>query len=50
MDMMVSDDASASDVSDKIKEILYAKATEKIDAVKPKVAADFLLMMKLKMK
>jgi len=39
MDMMVSDDASASDVSDKIKEILYAKATEKIDAVKPKVAA-----------
>ena len=26
MDMIVSDEASASDISDKIKEILYAKA------------------------
>ena len=31
MDMMV-DDASSSTISDKIKEILYAKTAEKVDA------------------
>ena len=34
IDMMVAD-KSANDVSDKIKEILYAKSAEKVDASKP---------------
>ncbi len=38
MDMMVAD-ASASDISDKIKEILYTKSAEKVDAVRPGVGA-----------
>ena len=36
MDMMV-DDASATAISDKIKEILYTKSAEKIDAARPLV-------------
>ena len=39
MDMLVGDEASPSDVSDKIKEILYAKASAKVDAVRPAVGA-----------
>jgi len=39
MDMMMSGEGSATAVSDKIKEILYAKAAEKIDAAKPAVGA-----------
>ena len=39
MDMMV-DDASSAAVSDKIKEILYAKTAEKIDAARPLVGAE----------
>ena len=38
MDMMVAD-ASASDISDKIKEILYTKSAEKVDAVRPAAGA-----------
>ncbi len=38
IDMMVAD-KSANDVSDKIKEILYAKSAEKVDASKPNVGA-----------
>lgn len=37
LDMIIAD-SSASDVSDKIKEILYSKAAERIDAAKPHVA------------
>lgn len=37
MDMMVSDE-SASQISDKIKDILYGKAAERIDAFRPMVA------------
>ena len=37
MDMMVADD-SASQVSDKMKEILYAKSTERVDAYRKDVA------------
>ena len=37
MDMMVSDD-SPSQISDKIKDILYGKAAERIDAFRPMVA------------
>ena len=37
---LIATDASASDVSDKIKERLYAKAAEYVDAARPVVAAD----------
>ena len=37
MDMMVSDE-SPSQISDKIKDILYGKAAERIDAYRPMVA------------
>ena len=37
MDMLVGGESSPSDVSDKIKEILYAKASAKVDAVRPSV-------------
>jgi len=35
---MIIADESPSQVSDKIKEILYAKSAEKIDAIRPEVA------------
>ena len=38
MDMMV-DDASSAAISDKIKEILYTKSAEKVNAVRPSVGA-----------
>ena len=38
MDMIISDE-SPSNISDKIKDILFAKSAEKIDAVKGSVAA-----------
>ncbi len=38
MDMILAD-KSPSDISDKIKEILFAKSAEKINAVRPEVAA-----------
>ena len=37
---LIATDASASDVSDKIKDALMAKAAARIDAFKPAVAAD----------
>ena len=37
MDMIAADD-SASQVSDKIKDILYAKSAERVDAYKPTAA------------
>ena len=37
---LIATDASASDISDKIKERLYAKAAEYIDAARPVVGAD----------
>ena len=37
MDMIAADD-SASQVSDKIKDILYAKSAERVDGYKPNVA------------
>ena len=39
MDMMVAD-ASSSDISDKIKEILYTKSAEMIDTARPLVGAE----------
>jgi hypothetical protein len=38
MDMIAADD-SASDISDKIKEILFSKSAERIDEVRPIVAS-----------
>ena len=38
MDMITAND-SAANVSDKIKEILYTKSAEKVDAVRPTVGA-----------
>ena len=38
MDMIVADE-SPSNISDKIKELLFAKSAEKIDAFRPNVAA-----------
>ena len=37
IDLMVTD-ASASEVSDKIKDVLFNKSAEKIDTFKPEVA------------
>ena len=39
MDMMVAD-ANASDISDKIKEILYTKSAEMIDTARPLIGAE----------
>ena len=36
---LIGSDASASDVSDKIKDVLYAKAAQRIDAIRPTVGA-----------
>jgi hypothetical protein len=37
IDMIVTDE-NASDISDKIKEILYAKSAENLESLKPYVA------------
>ena len=39
MNAMLDKGASANDVSDKIKEILFAKSAQRIDTSKPDVAA-----------
>lgn len=39
MDMLVADE-SPSQISDKVKEILFAKAAERVDAYRPVVAGD----------
>ena len=36
---LIATDASASSISDKIKDILYAKAAERVDLARPEVAA-----------
>ena len=36
---MIAGESSPSDVSDKIKEILFSKASEKINSVRPEVTA-----------
>lgn len=38
MDMIVADE-SPSQISDKIKEILFTKASDKVDALRPEVSA-----------
>ena len=39
MDMIIAD-KSPSDISDKIKDMLYAKSAEKVDSFRPEVASD----------
>ena len=36
---LIATDGTPSDVSEKIKELLYAKAAERVDAARPEVAA-----------
>ena len=36
---MITTDESPSQISDKIKEVLFAKSAERIDAYRPKVAS-----------
>jgi len=43
LDMIVGDE-SPSQISDKIKELLFTKAAEKIDEVRPEVANKFFDM------
>ena len=40
---LIATDAAANDISDKIKEALYAKAADKIDASRNTVGASCLL-------
>ena len=35
---LIATDASASEISDKMKELMYAKASERIEAIRPTVA------------
>ena len=36
---LIASDQSSNDISDAIKDALYAKSSEKIDALKPRVSA-----------
>ena len=38
MDLLVGAESSPTEVSDKIKELLFAKSAEKIDAYRPSVS------------
>jgi len=39
MNLLVQDDPSSAQISDQIKDILFAKSAEKIEAIRPEVAA-----------
>jgi hypothetical protein len=36
---LIATDSSASEISDKIKDVLFAKAAERVDAARPLVAS-----------
>ena len=36
---LIGSDSSAADISDKIKDVLYAKASERINTIRPTVGA-----------
>tara|TARA_B100000287_G_C20183195_1_gene603014 strand:+ start:228 stop:413 length:186 start_codon:yes stop_codon:yes gene_type:complete len=36
---LIATDSSASDISDKIKDMLYAKSAERIEGMKPDIAS-----------
>jgi len=42
LDMIIAD-KSPSQVSDKIKELLFAKSAERIDTVRPEIAASMFM-------
>lgn len=35
---LIATDSSSSDISDKIKEVLYAKSAEKIEGIRPEIS------------
>ena len=35
---LIATDSSASEISDKIKDVLFAKAAERVDALRPEIA------------
>jgi hypothetical protein len=39
MNLLVQDDPSSAQISDQIKDILFSKSAEKIEAIRPNVAA-----------
>ena len=39
MDLLIRPDESSSQISDKIKDVLFAKSAERIEAIRPQVAA-----------
>ena len=39
MDLLVTDEPSSAQISDKIKDILFAKTAEKVGEMRPQVAA-----------
>ena len=40
MDLMSADNASASEISDKIKDMLFAKSADRVDNFRPDVASN----------
>ena len=36
---LIAQDSKASEISDQIKDVLYTKASEKIEAIRPNIAA-----------
>lgn len=36
---LIASDGSATDVSDKIKELLYAKSADRVDSARPQIAS-----------
>ena len=40
---LIGSDSSASDISDKIKDVLYAKASERINNIRPTVGASLFV-------
>tara|TARA_E500000318_G_C3446313_1_gene167046 strand:- start:457 stop:630 length:174 start_codon:yes stop_codon:yes gene_type:complete len=40
LDLVTSDEASPSQISDKIKDLLFMKASERVDELRPEVSAN----------
>ena len=47
---LIASDQSSNDISDAIKDALYAKSAEKIDTLKPSISANILMNRKMKLK
>ena len=46
---LIATDSSAADISDRMKDVLFTKAAEKIDAQKANVALSMLILVHLKL-